>query len=149
MRTAEMVKQQYPNLPIHARARNRTHAHRLLDLGVKTVHRETFGSAIEMAGDVLRALGQPEREVKSAMSMFRAHDERRLFEDYKHYTDQQKLQDRARSDTQTLEQLFDEDAADQATAEGLASPLPTARPTIQPQKASTNKTNPLLKEPAP
>lgn len=149
IRTAELVKQHYPELPIHARARNRTHAHQLLDLGVKTVHRETFGSAIEMAGDVLRGLGQPEREVKSAMSMFRAHDERRLFEDYKHYTDQQKLQDRARSDTQTLEQLFDEDAADQATAEGLASPLPTARPTIQPQKASTNKTNPLLKEPAP
>ena len=150
MRTAEVLKQHYPQLPIYARARNRTHAHRLLDLGVKAVHRETFGSAIEMAGDVLRGLGQAEREVKSAMAMFRALDERRLVEDYKHYTDEQKLQERARSDTQMLEQLFDEDAADQATAEGLASPLPTARPIIQvPQNASTSRTATTLKEPAP
>ena len=150
MRTAEVLKQHYPQLPIYARARNRTHAHRLLDLGIKVVHRETFGSAIEMAGDVLRGLGQPEREVKSAMAMFRAHDERRLVEDYKHYTDKQKLQERARSDTQMLEQLFDEDAADQATAEGLASPLPTARPIIQPPLGIVTKpTAQSLKEPAP
>jgi glutathione-regulated potassium-efflux system protein KefB len=127
MRTAQMVKEHYPKLPIIARARNRTHAHRLLDLGVKVVHRETFGSAIEMAGDVLRRLGQSERDVKRAMAMFRAHDERRLIEDYRHWTDQQKLQERARSDTENLEQLFDEDAAETATAEGLASPLPSAR----------------------
>ena len=84
MRTAEVLKQHYPQLPVYARARNRTHAHRLLDLGVKAVHRETFGSAVEMAGDVLRGLGQAEREVKSAMAMFRTLDERRLVEDYKH-----------------------------------------------------------------
>jgi glutathione-regulated potassium-efflux system protein KefB len=148
MRTAEVVKQNYPQLPIYARARNRTHAHRLLDLGVKVVHRETFSSAIEMAGDVLRGLGQAEREVKSAMAMFRAHDERRLFDDYKHYTDEQKLQERARSDTQMLEQLFDEDAADQATAEGLASPLPTARTIKERQTVSTSQTDTTLKEPA-
>ncbi len=150
MRTAEVLKQHFPRLPVYARARNRVHAHRLLDMGVKVVHRETFGSAIEMSGDVLRGLGQPEREVKSAMSMFRAHDERRLFEDYKHFTDEQKLQERARTDTQTLEQLFDEDAAEQATAEGLASPLPTARPIIQqPQIALPKQTNQSLKETAP
>ncbi len=148
MRTAEMVKQRYPQLPIFARARNRSHAHRLLDLGVKVVHRETFGSAIEMAGDILRGLGQPEGEVKRAMAMFRAHDERRLYDDYKHYSDQQKLQERARSDTQTLEQLFDEDAAEQATADGLASPLPAARPAAQRQQASaTLLARPSLKAP--
>ena len=150
MRTAEVLKQHYPQLPVYARARNRAHAHRLLDLGVKAVHRETFGSAVEMAGDVLRGLGQAEREVKSAMAMFRTLDERRLVEDYKHYTDEQKLQERARSDTQMLEHLFDEDAADQATAEGLASPLPTARTTIQvPQTATTSRTNTTLRETAP
>ena len=128
MRTAEMVRQHYPRLPIFARARNRVHAHRLMDLGVQVVHRETFSAAIEMAGDVLRGLGHTERDVKRAMVMFRTHDERRLIEDYKLYTDQEKMQERVRSSTQTLEQLFDEDAADQATSEGLASPLPAARP---------------------
>ncbi len=128
MRTAETVRQQYPSLPIYARARNRNHAHRLLDIGVKVVHRETFLSAIEMTGDVLRGLGQSEPEVKRALATFKLHDERRLIEDYKHFTDQEKLQDRARGDAENLEKLFDEDAAEQAAADGLASRLPSALP---------------------
>jgi voltage-gated potassium channel Kch len=128
MRTAQMVKAQYPNLPIYARARNRIHAHRLLDLGVKVVHRETFASALELSGDVLRGLGQSERDVRQALTMFRQHDERRLFDDYKVYTDTEKLQERARSDVANLKQLFDEDAAAQlsnkaATTDRLNSPL--------------------------
>ena len=127
MATARVVREHYPRLPIYARARNRNHAHRLLDLGIEVVHRETFASAIEMAGDVLRGLGQPEREVRRAMTMFRAHDERRLYEDYKHFSDSQKLVERARGDAENLEKLFDEDAVEQATADGLASPLPSAK----------------------
>lgn len=127
MRTAQMVKARYPSLPIYARARNRAHAHRLLDLGVKVVHRETFASGLEMAADVLRGIGQSEFEVKRAMATFRAHDERRLIEDYQHFTDQQKLQEKARGDVENLEKLFNEDAAEQATAEGLASPLPSPK----------------------
>ncbi|MEQ1615406.1 MAG: cation:proton antiporter [Hyphomicrobiaceae bacterium] len=127
MATARVVREHYPQLPIYARARNRNHAHRLLDLGIEVVHRETFASAIEMAGDVLRGLGQNEREVRRAMTMFRAHDERRLYEDYKHFSDSQKLVERARGDAENLEKLFDEDAVEQATADGLASPLPSAK----------------------
>ncbi len=147
MRTARMVKEHYPQLPVYARARNRNHAHRLQDLGIEIVHRETFASAIEMAGDVLRGLGQPEREVKRAMTMFRAHDERRLMEDYKHFTDQQKLQEQARGDANNLEKLFDEDAADQATAEGLASALPSARPQASLVAAGAADTSHKHKEP--
>jgi voltage-gated potassium channel Kch len=128
MRTAQLVKSQYPNLPIYARARNRIHAHRLMDLGVKAVHRETFVSALELSGDVLRGLGQSERDVRQALTMFRRLDEARLFDDYKIYSDTEKLQERARSDAVNLEQLFDEDAAAQlrnkaATSDRLNSPL--------------------------
>ena len=35
MRAAEIVKSHYPHVPIYARARDRAHAHRLLDLGVR------------------------------------------------------------------------------------------------------------------
>ncbi len=45
LRTAELVRRLYPELPIYARARNRNHAHRLLDLGIKAIQRETFLSA--------------------------------------------------------------------------------------------------------
>lgn len=132
MRTVQMVRQQYPGLPIFARARNRNHAHRLLDAGVRIVHRETYLSSLELTGDLLRGLGQAEREVKRSLAMFKAHDERRLVEDYKHFSDQEKLRERARGDAETLEALFDQDAAEQATAEGLASRLPQSTKTPAP-----------------
>ena len=47
VRTAEMVTSRWPKLPLYARARNRNHAHRLLDLGVKNIQRETFLSSLE------------------------------------------------------------------------------------------------------
>jgi glutathione-regulated potassium-efflux system protein KefB len=117
MRTAEFVRQTYPHLPIYARARNRTHAHRLLDAGITHVHRETFHSALVMTRDVLRGLGLSERETASTIATFKAHDERRLIEDYKHYSDLEKLQERARSDAARLEKIFADDIADAAKLE--------------------------------
>ena len=42
--------------------------------------------------------------------------QRRLYEDYKHYTDLEKLQQRAKSHTQELEGIFAQDAAEQASS---------------------------------
>jgi glutathione-regulated potassium-efflux system protein KefB len=114
MRTAEIVKQHYPHVPIYARARNRNHAHRLLDLGVKNIQRETFLSALETAKQLLVGLGASDREAARSISTFKAHDERRLIEDYKFASDMEKLQSKARSDAATLEQLFAEDAEEDA-----------------------------------
>ncbi len=121
MQTAAIVRQHYPKLPIHARARNRTHAHRLLDLGISNVHRETFHSSLAMTRHVLTGLGISEREARSMIATFQAHDERRLIEDYKHYTDLEKLQEKARTDASRLEKLFAEDSAEAAAAE--AAPM--------------------------
>lgn len=116
MRTAAIVRQNYPELPIYARARNRTHAHRLLDLGITQVHRETFHSSLVMTRRVLAGLGIGDREGERMIATFTAQDEKRLIEDYKHYTDQEKLVERARSDAARLEKLFEEDAAEAAAA---------------------------------
>ena len=116
MRTAELVKSRYPDLPIYARARNRAHAHRLLDLGVTHMQRETFLSALDITDQLLVSLGVPKRESDRITRTFRTHDERRLIEDYKHASDMEKLRDRARSDVATLEKLFAEDAAEEAHA---------------------------------
>ena len=42
LRTAEMVKQRYPHVPIYARSRHRRHTHQLMDLGIQVIRRETF-----------------------------------------------------------------------------------------------------------
>jgi glutathione-regulated potassium-efflux system protein KefB len=116
MRTAELVKSRYPNLPIYARARNRAHAHRLLDLGVTHMQRETFPSALDVTSQLLLGLGLSKRETERMIRAFQTHDERRLIEDYKHASDMEKLRDRARSDVATLEKLFAEDAAEEKRA---------------------------------
>jgi glutathione-regulated potassium-efflux system protein KefB len=116
LRTAQMVRQRYPHVPIFARSRHRRHTHQLMDLGVKIVRRETFLSSLDLTREVLRGLGLPEREVRFAVDTFREHDRRRLYEDYKHYTDTEKLRARAQTYTQELEDLFAQDTAEQARA---------------------------------
>jgi glutathione-regulated potassium-efflux system protein KefB len=116
LRTAQMVRQRYPHVPIYARSRHRRHTHQLMDLGVRIIRRETFLSSLDLTREVLRGLGLPEREVRFAVDTFRAHDRRRLYEDYKHYTDTEKLRARARTYTQELEDLFAQDTAEQARA---------------------------------
>ena len=113
VRTAQIVKTTYPDLPIYARARNRAHAHRLLDIGVKYLQRETLLSAIDVTKHLLKELGVPEREAERITKTFRTHDERRLVEDYQHASDFDKLRERARSDVKTLEKLFEDDAAEE------------------------------------
>jgi glutathione-regulated potassium-efflux system protein KefB len=113
---ARLVRTNYPNVPIYARARDRRHIHQLMDEGIKVMRRETFLSSLDLTREVLRGLGMPEREVRYTVDTFQAMDRRRLYEDYKHYTDVDKLQARARSYGQELEELFAKDAAERAEA---------------------------------
>ena len=114
LRTAGFVRRNYPHLAIYARARNRAHVHRLMDLGVHVIRRETFLSALDLTAELLRGLGVSESEVKFTVETFRDHDERRLIEDFRHYTDAQKLEAKAKSDAETLASLFDEDRRQRA-----------------------------------
>ena len=57
LRVAEMVRKHFPDLPVYARARDRIHVHKLMDLGVEIIERETFLSALELTHRLLRGLG--------------------------------------------------------------------------------------------
>jgi glutathione-regulated potassium-efflux system protein KefB len=116
LRTARMVRRNYPHVPIYARARDRRHVHRLMDEGVKVMRRETFLASLDLTREVLRGLGLPEREVRHAVDTFQAMDRKRLYEDYKHYTDLEKLQESNKSYAQELEELFAKDAQQAAHA---------------------------------
>lgn len=121
LRIAEHVKTRYPKIPIYARARDRAHAYRLLDLGITTIRRETFLSALDLTQQLLTGLGFSDSSAKRTVQTFKTHDERRLFEDYKLASDTEKLLERARSDSVRLEKLFQEDAAEEAKAAQTAS----------------------------
>ena len=109
LRVAEIVRSNFPDLPIYARARDRTHVHKLMDLGVSIIERETFLSALELTRRLLRGLGFREAEVKRLTETFKRQDERRLYQDYQYYTDLEKVRANALSQAKELEELFARD----------------------------------------
>jgi monovalent cation:proton antiporter-2 (CPA2) family protein len=109
VRTAEVVREQFPHLRIFARARNRQHHFALKDVGVTNVTRETFASSLEMAESVLEALGETAATSREAVRRFRQHDERTLEAQYQVKDDQEKFLATTREAAQQLEKLFDAD----------------------------------------
>lgn len=112
IKTAEMVKKHYPHLKIYARARNRTHAYRLKDVGVDKQIREIFLSSIELARDILMALGHSEAEANEAIRRFRQHDEALFERQHEIYRDEAQLIAASRQGAEELERLFEEDVID-------------------------------------
>jgi monovalent cation:proton antiporter-2 (CPA2) family protein len=111
LRTAELVRRHYPELPIFARARNRTHVHQLMDLGVTVIERETYRAALEITRQTLRGLGLSEAEVRRTITAFVEMDTRRLVEDYQIASDPEKMRAHAMRQAEELEQLFAQDEA--------------------------------------
>jgi glutathione-regulated potassium-efflux system protein KefB len=109
LRVAEIVRTNFPDLPIYARARDRTHVHRLMDLGVTIIERETFLSALALTQKLLRGLGLSEAEARRLTQTFKRQDEKRLYQDYQYYTDLEKVRANALSQAKELEELFDRD----------------------------------------
>jgi voltage-gated potassium channel Kch len=109
VKCAENAKQQFPKLKIFARARNRLHAYRLLDLGIRRVWRETFHSSADMAGIVLTELGLPDSTAEETVRIFTLHDERLLRRAAAHHADMDKLIEIAKAGRAELHSLFEQD----------------------------------------
>src|SRR5262245_28810113 len=109
MKCAEIVKQNFPRLKIFARAHNRLHAYRLLDLGITRVWRETFHSSADMAGRVLSELGLPDSTAEETVNIFKLHDERLLRRAAAHHADMPKLIEIAKAGRAELRSLFEQD----------------------------------------
>jgi Kef-type K+ transport system membrane component KefB len=114
VRTAELVREQFPRLKIFARARNRQHAFELKELGVRYIIRETYVSSLEMAASVLESLGDTAANAKALVRRFRQHDEATFEAQYAVKDDENKYLATSREAASQLEQLFE---ADEAKAE--------------------------------
>jgi glutathione-regulated potassium-efflux system ancillary protein KefC/glutathione-regulated potassium-efflux system protein KefB len=110
VRTAELVRKHFPHLKIFARARNRQHAFRLLDLGVPYNIRETLGSSLEMSVEVLQALGLSKLRAIETVQRFRVHDEQSLLRQQAIKDDEKKLIQTGRDSAEQLLHLFETDA---------------------------------------
>jgi monovalent cation:proton antiporter-2 (CPA2) family protein len=70
----ELAKRNYPQLKLAARAKDRRHAYQLMHLKVDVLNRETFDSAIVLAIDALKLLGNDAVAAERAGQLFRQHD---------------------------------------------------------------------------
>lgn len=112
LRMAEMAKRHFPHLAILARARDRRHAYRLMDLGLAGIVRETFYSSLHLSGLVLAHLDIPEATVARAIELFRTHDERTLREMHAVAGDEQQLIQSTQQAAQELMDLFESDRSE-------------------------------------
>jgi voltage-gated potassium channel Kch len=109
VKCAQLVRHSFPAVPIIARARNRTHAHRLADLGVTRYYRETWHTSLEMAQQSLLQLRIPPSEAAMAIAQFRDHDLELLRRQQAVYKDEQKLMQTTREASEELLTLFEAD----------------------------------------
>jgi monovalent cation:proton antiporter-2 (CPA2) family protein len=109
LQIAENVTRHFPNLTIVARARNRRHAHKLMDLGVTHIIRDTLLSSVEMSKTVLGQLGMRAGEVDDVADMFLKRDEQLLAEQHAIHDSEEKLIQSSKETVSELESLFQRD----------------------------------------
>lgn len=132
---ARVAGMHFPNLKLFARAHDRFHVYRLMELGVDQVVREYFDSSLDMAGRVFRELGVPGRKADQMVKRFKEYDEQLLREQYTIHRDEAEMIRTSKEAAAHLASLFehDQEAAEQEQEEEAAKasgdgPRPLERP---------------------
>ena len=123
VKTAELIRQYFPHLKIFARARNRQHAFRLMDLDVRYIIRETLVSSLEMSVQVLEALGLSKSKAMETVHQFRVHDETTMAKQHAVKDDEKKFLETSRESAEQLMHLFEADSGqpEQSAAQRVAA----------------------------
>ena len=110
LKTAQLVKRHFPHLKIYARARNRHHVYRLLDIGVERIVRETFLSGLDLADYVLQALGISKTESAQTIERFKTYDEALILRQYPFHQDEKQLIATSKEAAEELERVLEQDS---------------------------------------
>jgi voltage-gated potassium channel Kch len=105
----DMVRRTFPNLKLLVRARNRRHAHLLMDRGIEMFVRETFLSSLRMGEMALTALDVDARDARRAVKLFESYDERQLQVTHSFYDDERQVIQSAKQASDELAGLFEMD----------------------------------------
>jgi len=111
VKTAAVVRKNFPNLPILARARNRVHYYRLRDLDIdrEAIEREIFLSSLETARQALELTGMEAAQVARAVALFKEHDEKLMDEQYAVRQDETQLIQTTAQAAAQLQEVFEAD----------------------------------------
>ncbi|MCC6276638.1 MAG: cation:proton antiporter [Oligoflexia bacterium] len=105
---AELVRERFPHLKLFVRVETRPDAYAWINESVP-VYRDTLGSSLEMAEDVLKSLGFGAYEARKVVRQFRTHDEEMLRRSARHAGDDKTLLAIARQSREDLRQLMEDD----------------------------------------
>lgn len=106
---ADAVRENFPDLPILARARNVTHLYQLMDRGVTVIERETFESALQLGRRVLCQLGFGAYRAREATLKFREHNRASVDAVYPYYKDREQYVSMAKRARDELNEMFARD----------------------------------------
>ena len=126
LRVVDVARRTFPNLRIMARARNRRHAHLLMERDIPLIVRETFHSALRMTELALEELGLEPDAARRTVAAFRRSDEQALEETLAIRDDETLLIQNARQVSEELTELFRRDRP--AVGQGSALDPLKARP---------------------
>jgi glutathione-regulated potassium-efflux system ancillary protein KefC/glutathione-regulated potassium-efflux system protein KefB len=110
IKTATLMRHHFPHVPVYARARNRFHSYKLLDLGVTLLYRDTLFSSLEMGKRVLQHMGMASQDVDSLIIKFQQYDEELLHRQHAVYQNEAELLQTSRQAIADLESLFESDS---------------------------------------
>ncbi|HWA61238.1 MAG TPA: hypothetical protein VG939_07675, partial [Caulobacteraceae bacterium] len=121
------VRRHFPQLKVVARARDRFHAHRMIDAGAGTVVRETYHSSLRMAEEALKGLGHPGERARREVGIFRDYDERLLMQQHAFQDDEDQLIQSTRNAAEELAGLLEADRREVDEAAQAAAAAKAAR----------------------
>jgi len=110
MELVELAQKHYPQLKIAVNAEDRRAAFEFMDLGVTTIRRETFGTALTLGQDALQLLGFHPYEAYKIRRLFRKKDKETMPELYRiHRQDEDKYISMYQQHNANLAELMTQD----------------------------------------
>lgn len=70
-RMVPLVRQHYPNMPIHVRAKDRQHCADLIGQGASTAVSETLETSLRLTQEILLSSGLEESNIREVLNEFR------------------------------------------------------------------------------
>ena len=130
LKTVQTIRTNYPRVRIYARARNRYHALRLMDLGVEYFIRDTLLSSLALSEAVLQGLGDTAAEATESVIMFQEFDRTLLKRQQAVQHDETKFIQTAKEASDELRDLFERQETETIQLEhaGLISMLVLLEP---------------------
>ena len=115
----DLLRDNFPQARIVARARNLGHLYQLRDRGVEHIEREVFESSLRSARATLEGLGWPAYEARETAMRFRDRNIRLMDATYPHYKDRAKVIAVAKEGRQQFEEQMTKEREERQKRSGI------------------------------